>query len=217
MKNSAIVRLGALCASRVSSAPRSPPPPPTRSHHDPARRRRAVLPQGRDLFEKLRATDARPLFEKAVAKDPSFALAHLGLANTAGSTKQFFDALNKAVAVADKASEPERLMVCNVDAGAKGEVARQKDCLTKLIAAYPADERAHNLMGGYYFGRQDWAAAAEEYKKATVINPDFSTPYNTLGYSLRFSEVREAEQAFKKYIALIPGDPNPYDSTPSCS
>jgi tetratricopeptide (TPR) repeat protein len=68
-------------------------------------------------------------------------------------------------------------------------------------------------MGGYYFGRQDWAAAEEEYKKATVINPEFSTPYNTLGYSLRFlGKYAEAEQAFKKYIALIPGDPNPYDS-----
>jgi hypothetical protein len=35
--------------------------------------------------EKLRATDARPFFEQAAAKDPTFALAPVDLANTATS------------------------------------------------------------------------------------------------------------------------------------
>src|SRR5262249_1370431 len=45
------------------------------------------------------------------------------------------------------------------------------------------------------------------------INPSFTSPYNLLGYAQRTVEnYREAEAAFKKYIELIPGDPNPYDS-----
>ena len=68
-------------------------------------------------------------------------------------------------------------------------------------------------MGAYHFGRQDYAAAVAEYKKATAINPQFSQPYNQMGYAYRFmGKNAEAEQAFKKYIELIPGDPNPYDS-----
>jgi tetratricopeptide (TPR) repeat protein len=68
-------------------------------------------------------------------------------------------------------------------------------------------------MGAFHFGRQDYAAAVEEYKKATVINPQFSQPYNQMGYAYRFmGQYKEAEQAFQKYIELIPGDPNPYDS-----
>ena len=64
-----------------------------------------------------------------------------------------------------------------------------------------------------YFGRQDYAAAIAEYEKATAINPAFSQPYNQMGYAYRFlGKYAEAEQAFKKYIELIPGDPNPYDS-----
>ena len=105
-------------------------------------------------------------------------------------------------------------LICGVDAGAKGEPgAPEARASTKLVAAYPDDERAHNLLGAYHFGRQDYAAAVAEYKKATAINPAFSQPYNQMGYAYRFlGKYPEAEQAFKKYIELIPGDPNPYDS-----
>ena len=174
---------------------------------------RQLYLKGRDLVEKLRATDARPLFEQAAAKDPGFALAQVGLANSAGTAKQFFDAVGRATALADKASEPERLLICALDAGAKGEPARQKDCLTKLVSACPDDERAHNQMGAYHFGRQDYAAAVAAYRKATEINPAFSQPYNQMGYAYRFQgQYQEAERAFQKYIELIPNDPNPYDS-----
>ena len=174
---------------------------------------RQLYVQGRDLAEKLRATDARGLYAEALAKDKTFALAHLGLANTAGTAKEFFDALGQAVALSGKVSEPERLLIAGVDAGAKGDVSRQRESFTKLVAAYPNDERAHNLLGGYYFGRQEYAAAVAEYEKATAINPSFSQPYNQMGYAYRFLyKYPEAEKAFKKYIELIPGDPNPFDS-----
>jgi tetratricopeptide (TPR) repeat protein len=174
---------------------------------------RQLYVQGRDLAEKLRATDARSLYEQAAAKDKTFALAHLGLANTAGTAKEFFDSLAQAVALADKVSEAERLLISGVDAAARGDVDRQKESFTNLVAAYPNDERAHNLLGGYHFGRQEYAAAVAEYEKAVAINPSFSQPYNQMGYAYRFLyKYPEAEKAFKKYIELIPGDPNPFDS-----
>ncbi|MGH7550603.1 MAG: hypothetical protein ACREK3_07580, partial [Gemmatimonadota bacterium] len=54
--------------------------------------------QGRDLAEKLRALDARPLLDQAVQKDPTFASAYLLLATTAPSNQEFFSNLEKAVA-----------------------------------------------------------------------------------------------------------------------
>ena len=187
---------------------------PITTSSDEARR---LYLEGRDLNEKLRATDARARFEKAAAKDPSFALAQVGLANTAGTAKEFFAAVDRATALAGKASEPEKLLICALDAGAKGEPARQQDCLTKLIAAHPDDERVHNQMGAFHFGRQDYAAAVGEYKKATAINPSSrSLQPDGLRVSL-LGKNAEAEQAFKKYIELIPGDPNPTTRTRSCS
>ena len=213
MKTTRAASLAALGAAFVLSAT-SPAAAadriPITTSSDEARQ---LYLEGRDLFEKLRATDARARFEKAAAKDPAFALAQVGLANTSGTAKEFFDGVERAVALSGKASESEKLLICALDAGAKGEPARQSECLTKLIAAHPDDERAHNLMGAYHFGRQDYTAAIDEYKKATAINPAFSQPYNQMGYAYRFmGKNTEAEQAFKKYIELIPGDPNPYDS-----
>jgi tetratricopeptide (TPR) repeat protein len=174
---------------------------------------RQLYLKGRDLAEKLRATDARALFEQAAAKDPGFALAQVGLANSAGSAKQFFEATARAVALADEVSEPERLVICGLDAGAKGEPSRQQDCLRRLVLACPDDERAHNLMGAFHFGRQEYEEAVAEYEQAIAINPAFSQPYNQMGYAYRFlGRYDRAEQAFKKYIELIPDDPNPYDS-----
>jgi tetratricopeptide (TPR) repeat protein len=174
---------------------------------------RQLYLKGRDLTEKLRATDSRRLFEQAAAKDKTFALAQVGLANSAGSAKEFFDAVKNAVALADKASEPERLMILGLDAGVKGDVAGQRALYTKLTTTYPNDERGYNLLGGHYFGQQDYAAAVAAFQKAAAINPSFSPPYNLLGYSYRFmGKYAEAERAFKKYIELIPNDPNPYDS-----
>jgi tetratricopeptide (TPR) repeat protein len=169
--------------------------------------------KGRDLFEKLRATDAHELYRKAVAADPDFALAHLGLANTSASAVEFFDELARAVALSSKVSDGERLVIQAVDAGARGNPARQKQLLVELTRKYPADERGHNQLGIYYFAIQDWAASVAPLEKAIQINPSFSQPYNQLGYAYRFLEKYDkAEATFKKYIQLIPDDPNPYDS-----
>jgi tetratricopeptide (TPR) repeat protein len=204
------VRLAAVCVLAVAPAATSADRIPITTSSEEARQ---LYVKGRDLSEKLRATDARALFEQAAAKDPGFALAQVGLANTAGTAKEFFAAVDRAVALAGKASEPERLTVCALDAGAKGEPARQKDCLTRLVAACPDDERAHNQIAAFYFGRQEYEAAVAEYEKAIAIDPAFSQPYNQLGYSYRFlGKLPEAERAFKTYIELIPNDPNPYDS-----
>lgn len=168
---------------------------------------------GRDLAEKIRGTDAREHFKQAVATDPNFAFGYLALANTAPSAKEFFESMKRAVALVDHASEGERLMILAADAGANGDVEAQGGYLARLIQAFPADERGHNAIGNYYFGRQEYENAIAAYDRATQINPSFSTPYNSLGYAQRaVGNYAKAEAAFQKYIELIPDEPNPYDS-----
>ena len=174
---------------------------------------REAFLRGRDLFEKLRVADARAAYQEAAAKDPKMAFAQLGLANTAPTGKDFFAALEKAVALAPSASDGERLQIEALQAGVQNRPAQQKQLLDELIKRYPGDERAHNALGNWYFGQQEYAAAAKAYQKAIAINPEFSQPYNQLGYVLRFMErYDEAEKAFQRYVELIPDDPNPHDS-----
>jgi tetratricopeptide (TPR) repeat protein len=169
--------------------------------------------EGLSLSEKLRGQEAAGFFEKAIAEDPDFAMAYLQMALVVPNTKLFWENLDKAVALADKASEGERLWIMGVQAGASGFPMEQRDLYKKLVAAYPNDEWAHNLLAGSYFVQEDYEEAMVEYQKATEINPNFSQPYNQLGYCYRFlDDYTQAEKAFQKYIQLIPDDPNPYDS-----
>jgi tetratricopeptide (TPR) repeat protein len=169
--------------------------------------------QGRDLSEKLRGTDALEYFELAAAEDEDFALAYWALALNSATTADFFENYEMAVQKADMASDGERNMIMALDAAVKGDPEAQEKYLLALVKAYPNDERAHNLLGIYYNGRQDYEKAIEQWEKAIAINPDFSPPYNSGGYAYRaIGEYDKAEQSFKKYISLIPDDPNPYDS-----
>jgi len=174
---------------------------------------RQLYLQGRALSEQLRAHDGRQLYEQAAAKDPSFALAHYQLALNSATAKDFFAHLKQAVALSDKASEGERLMILALEAGGNANPAKALEYSKELVTKYPADERAHFLLGNAYFGQQQYAEAIEQYQKATAINPSFSPAYNSLGYAYRpLEKYADAEVAFKKYIDLIPDDPNPYDS-----
>ena len=141
--------------------------------------------QGRDLAEKLRITDSLAHFEKAASLDPNFAWAELNLATSAPTGKEFFEHLNKAVSLADKASNGEKLLILATEAGANNNAVKQKEYLDQLVAAYPNDERAHFNLGGYYFGQQDYPQAIEHYRKATELEPSYSTAYNILGYAYR--------------------------------
>jgi tetratricopeptide (TPR) repeat protein len=169
--------------------------------------------EGRDLSERLLGHESLQHFDQAIALDPDFAYAELARANNSPTGNEFFEHQKKAIGLADKASEGEKLLILANEAGVNGNVVKQKEYLDQLVAAYPNDERAHLTLANYYAGQQDVAAAIEQFKKATELAPNFSPPYNVLGYAYRQQgDYANAEQAFKKYIELIPNDPNPYDS-----
>src|SRR5207245_2926095 len=110
-------------------------------------------------------------FEKAVALDPQFASAELARANSSPTAKEFFEHLKKAVALSDKASEGERLVIQANEAAANGDTVKQKEYLDKVATAYPNDERVQFTLGGYYFGQQDFPQAVEHNRRATEIDP----------------------------------------------
>ena len=173
-----------------------------RSRHRRTRRGSCIC-KGRDLADKLRITDARRLYTEAVAKDPKFALAYLGLATTAGTTGEFVDATKRAVALAGSVSEGERHIILAGDAGLKGDPAAVLAHYNEAVRLFPNDERVLTLLGIVYFGRQDYETAIKHYVQCDEDRiPISRTPYNQLGYAYRFLErYDEAETTFKKYIA----------------
>ena len=174
---------------------------------------RTAYLRGRDLLEALRFTDSHQYFVSATELDPEFALAWMAAADTSPTTHEFFAAMRRAVSAADAASYGEQMMVRAFEAAVNADPETQRSELEALVAAYSGDERAHNALAIFLFGQQEYEASIAGYQRAIAINPEFSQPYNQLGYALRFTgDFDAAEQAFKRYIELIPDQPNPYDS-----
>jgi len=170
--------------------------------------------KGRWLLDNLRITDAHSYFTVAVEADPHFALAHLRFANTAPTNQEFFEAFRRAIDMSADASEGEKLVIAAFEAGVAGEPETQRSKLEALVALFPDDERAHNLLGNFlFFNQQNYERAISSYRTAIDINPKFASPYNMLGYALRFvGDYPGAEKSFQRYTELIPDQPNPYDS-----
>lgn len=169
--------------------------------------------KGRDLLERIRFQDAREYFEKALIEDPEFAMAHLHKGMISFGSNEFAQELEKAVSLIDQISEGEKLKILATEAFANRNPAKEREYYQILVDKYPNDERAHTLLGNHYFFQADYNTAIGSYRRATEINPEYSPPYNQLGYTHRYLEnYDEAEEAFKTYIKLIPDDPNPYDS-----
>jgi tetratricopeptide (TPR) repeat protein len=174
--------------------------------------RKAFL-EGRGLADKALFTNAILHFDNAIALDSGFALAYLERANASLTAKDFLFYLMKSVALKDKCTEGERLLILSNEAANNANTVREKECLDKLIALYPNDERAHLNLGYYYQSQQEDTLAIEQLKKAAEIAPAYAPAYNVLGYAYRQIEnYPKAENAFKQYIELIPNGPNPYDS-----
>lgn len=174
---------------------------------------RGAFLKGRDLAERLRAQESIEYFRKAAALDPHCAVAELNLALVVPTAKERFEHMAKAVALAPGASEGEKLQIVAADAGMNGDPERQETSLDELARKFPGDERVQTAVGIFYFGQQAYEKAIDIFKHAIEINPQYSPPYNQLGYAYRFQEkYEEAEKAFRKYAELIPNDPNPYDS-----
>ena len=174
---------------------------------------RALFTRGRDLAEQFRQQEGRQLLEQAVAKDPSFAMAHYQLALASPTPKAFLQHLNHAAALSDKASEGERLTILTLQAAVNADPKKSLGYAEELVAKYPRDERAHVALGIRYSNQQQYDKAIGEFQKAIEVNPNYSPAYNALGYAYRpVEKYDEAEKAFKKYIELVPKEPNPYDS-----
>ena len=211
-----LILVGAAACSRTdeptsaaTAAPRDTKIPITTSSEEA----RKEFVTARDMAERLLGTESIAHYDKAIALDPTFASAELNRAGVSATGKEFFEHLAKAVSLSGRASNGERLLILATEAGANNDPAKQKELLEQLEAAYPDDERAHFNVGGFYFGQQDYPRAIEHYKKATALAPGYSPAFNLLGYAYRQNgDYANAEQAFKKYIELIPNDPNPYDS-----
>jgi tetratricopeptide (TPR) repeat protein len=168
---------------------------------------------GRDKFENMEFVSAASLFDKAIQKDPSFAMAYIYRSQSGGGFNIFRQNLDKAVGLAGKVSSGERLEILYTQAFADRNGQKQKEYLDQLLSSFPSDKRVQELAGEHFYSINDFQNALDHFKKANEIDSNYAPVYNMIGYcQSALNNYPEAENAFQTYIRLVPNKPNPYDS-----
>src|SRR5262245_29520940 len=172
----------------------------------------AAFRKGRELFEAQRRSDSIASFKKALSLDPDFALAAAYLGGLTPGTEG--DALlDKAVTLAAKLPEAERLRIEILAALRKGDLGKVDELSQKLVAVAPGDWRAHHDLAQRAMAYRKYDDAIAHEKQALAANPKATVVYNTLAYSYALQRKwDDAIAAAKKQADLLPREPNPQDT-----
>ncbi len=124
---------------------------------------------------------ALPLFEQAIQKDPRFALAYAGMADT-------------YVAAADAFIAPREAF------------SKAKEAALKAIELDDTLAEAHASLGlVHYHYDWDWAAAEKEFKRALVLNPQSAWSYAVYSQFLGgMGRVDEANEQGRRSLEIDP-------------
>src|ERR1700682_1408091 len=153
-----------------------------------------VNPQAYEAFLKGRSSsgltlkglkEAQAYFEEAVQKDPSFALAYVGLAD------------------------------CYLGLGSFRWLAPQEayrhanEMIRKAVELNPNLGDAHSTLGWLSWRYEwDWATAEKEFKRALELNPNYVTGHINLGLYLGWrGQVAQALAEYRKIAELDPVSP----------
>jgi tetratricopeptide (TPR) repeat protein len=170
--------------------------------------------QGQHAMDMGRFIDANEHFEAAVAADPSFAMGHLRVANTANSAAEFIEALEAAEANAEGASEAERIQIEFNRKGLDNDAEGQLQLAQQLVEAQPESPRALLMLAGIQSGLRQMDEARASAMKATQLSPNFVPAYGFLGNNYIFSEPKDFDKAvenMRKVVELAPDEQNSYD------
>jgi serine/threonine protein kinase/Flp pilus assembly protein TadD len=160
---------------------------------------------------------ARNSLEKALELDPTFAMAHYGLAWVYQALNEISardEAIKKAMTYAQRATEKERLYIESDYADyIKNDQLKSIRILEQLANKYPKEKEAHQYLGIFHSAYANLDKAIEEYNKALELDPNYGEVINLLARAWRDKgDFEKALELYRKYASLSPGDANPYDS-----
>lgn len=160
------------------------------------------------------------LFQKALEKDPVYALAYAGLGD-AYSRKYDLTKdpklIEEARQHADRALElndklPQVLLVAARTYGRAGQVDQAIRYLKRVLEIDPASAEAVIALGGNYAALGRMSDAEEAYRNAISIRPGYWAAYTALGYFYySHGKFDRAEPLFRTAISLAPDNPINYE------
>lgn len=170
--------------------------------------------QRANAFEPDAAID---FFERAIKRDPDFAMAHARIgathAVTMGDPAKGQPYLEKAFQLSDRLRERDRLWILAWYSLAKVDFESAIAPLQTLIAKYPDDAEAYVILANILTGQERWTAASDVLNRGLTLNPDSKELLNQASAVATLSGKRDAAiEAARRYVALAPHEANAFDS-----
>lgn len=170
--------------------------------------------EGLFAFDMVRGYEARMHFGMAVESDPTFALAHLYLANSSTSFEAFATNLRNAEENAGSASKEEQLLIEITRKGFDNDIEGQIASANALLEIAPESPRAYLALAGVQASMNEHGEARMSIDKAIMFAPKMVSAHTALGNSYLFGEPTDLEAAkmhMQMASDLVPTEPNPYD------
>jgi tetratricopeptide (TPR) repeat protein len=130
---------------------------------------------------------ALPLFQRAIAIDPEFAIGHaqVGFAySIMGESALARPRTLKAYQLRDRASDVERFYIDTLyDRDFTGNLEREQRTLESWAESYPRDARPHGLVSGLAMSSTgQYEVAIAEADKAIALDPDLTPAYGNRAF-----------------------------------
>jgi tetratricopeptide (TPR) repeat protein/DNA-binding winged helix-turn-helix (wHTH) protein len=172
---------------------------------------------GVEKAQGLENPEAIALFEKAVALDPDFAMAHARIGYTYvvswGRLEEGKPHLEKSFKLTARLSEKDKLNIAAWYAVANQDYAAAIRSFQDIVARYPLDVESYRHLGRLLRGENRLDEAIQILRQGLVIDPEARELYNGLGAA--YSDLGRHDEAiamFQRYVSLAPEEPNAHDS-----
>jgi tetratricopeptide (TPR) repeat protein len=158
----------------------------------------------------IKYPEAIPLYEKAVAIDPQFAMAYRGLAaaySNMGQLSRSRENSQKAFALSDRVSDRERYIIQVYYYYDREKTYPQAiAACNKLLELYPDDEFGNQYLGLIYDNLEEWDKAVPKYlicsqnQRSVLDSGNLASAYEQLGL------YEKARQVYEDYIKNVADD-----------
>jgi serine/threonine protein kinase/tetratricopeptide (TPR) repeat protein len=160
---------------------------------------------GHSEMEQGQFLAAVPLFERAVARDPNFAMGYyfLGVAfDNAGDIERGREYTQKAFGLIDRVSEFERDIITPTYYSYDGQTDKAIDAYRLGIQNYPRSWGFHNNLSAEYIDLAQFEEGLKEGLEATALQANVEPPYRRqLDAYICLDRLAEAKQLAKKLRA----------------
>jgi tetratricopeptide (TPR) repeat protein len=174
---------------------------------------RDALQHGVVKWENHRMGEAVEDYRKAVKADPNFAAAHLYLSTLTPNPEEQSVELKKAVALRSAASPDEQLLIDWLAFTSQNQILQAITAMNELLGRYPKDKHLLYRAAIWFRNQRQLNHAVQLYERLLQLDLQFADALNQLGYIYAFQgESEKAIATMKKYVAVLPNEPNPEDS-----